>query len=177
MYRVQVGPWTQQLQSKMHAVAAHGVIGRRVSVHGFVPSALQCYVVNAIASMQHPPKQAGAQHWALPLFGYNAFTGAEKQVRPMATRVLACKDHGSSVIRAGFGPVTPAPSSHPHPHLPGSRGPEPHALGAQVTSVRDLHHELGVEVFVPMRPTHWWSRLDGQPLFQAQGLSSHPQSG
>jgi len=116
LYRVQVGPWTQQLQSKMHAVAAHGVIGRRVSVHGFVPSALQCYVVNAIASMQHPPKQAGAQHWALPLFGYNAFTGAEKQVRPMATRVLACKDHGSSVIRAGFGPVTPAPSSHPHPH-------------------------------------------------------------
>lgn len=175
MYRVQVEPWTQQLQSKMHAVAADRVIGRRVSVHGFVHLALQRYAVNATAFMQHPPKQAGVQHWALPLFGYNAFAGAKKLVRPVATRVLACKDHGSSAIRAGFGPVTPAPSFHPHPHLPGSRGP--HALGAQATSVGDLHHELGVAVFVPMRPTHWWSGLDGQPLFQVQGLSSHPQSG
>ena len=51
MYRVQVEPWTQQLQSKMHAVAADRVIGRRVSVHGFVHLALQRYAVNATAFM------------------------------------------------------------------------------------------------------------------------------
>lgn len=106
LYRVQVGPWTQQLLSKVHTVAAHGVIGRRVSVHGFAHLALQRYVVNAAASMQHPPKQAGVQHWGLPLFGYNAFAGAEKQVRPMAMRVLALKvdDLSMATVHTNVGP-------------------------------------------------------------------------
>lgn len=68
--------------------------------------ALQRYVVNAAASMQHPSKQAGVQHWGLPLFGYNAFAGAEKQVRPMVMRVLALKvdDLSMATVHTNVGP-------------------------------------------------------------------------
>jgi hypothetical protein len=77
----------------VHAVVARGVIGLRVGFHSFAHAALQQRAVDAASSPQHAPQGAGALQRPLALFGYHAFPGAQKRVRPTTTGTLACGDH------------------------------------------------------------------------------------
>ena len=72
----------------------------------------------AALSTQHPPKRAGAQQQSLPLFGHNAFTGAEKHERAAATRILACKDHQTSADQSQIRSCDSSPKIQPAPLSP-----------------------------------------------------------
>lgn len=80
---VRAGLQVEQVQRKVHAVAARGVVGRRVRVHATAPA-------------QHMPQQAP------PLLGLNAFIGAQERVRPAPTESLA---RGNGQMDTGHSPA------------------------------------------------------------------------
>ena len=126
------------MQCRVHAVAAHGVIGRWVSVQGFAYAVLQPPCLRS--TLQSERERSSSRCRCLD-------TTPSQEPRnmsgPRPPGFLHARITRQVRIRARLGPVTPAPRSSLHPYLPRSRGPEPHTLGAQVPVFRDSHHELG----------------------------------